>query len=679
MMPTQRPCPRCLPQLCLSLLLSLLPTALQAQQMQPWQEDFWQWVEEETDGEGNTEQWEEAFEVLTELENHPINLNSATREQLEQIPLLSPQQVSDILEYVYRNRAMQSLNELALVESIDFELRHLLRHFVCVHPVVADSPPLQLDTILRHGDSQLTVSGTVPFYTRQGIRSGGYLGDRYTHTVRYQYAYRDRVKVGFTGAQDAGEPFFANRNTMGYDHYAYYLQLNQLGAVERLCLGMYQVQMGQGLIMNGAFSLGKTLSLQGGSRAAATIRSVASRSPASYLQGAAVSVRLSSHWRATAFASCRPLDATLNSDGTVRTILTSSYHRTTLELEKKNNTVRWDAGGSIGWHDDVFHLNVNGVYSYFDRPLNPSRQSLYQRYQATGNGLANASVDYGYVGNNLSLAGETAINADGYLALLHRAAWHPSTAVTLSAIHRFYDHRYTALHARSFAEGGKVQNEHGIYVGMEWRPVWQFLLTAYADYAHFHWARYRASRSSDAFDAKVACKWNTDGWTLDGYYRMHIKQRDNADKTILANHVTQRLRLRFNRQCTPSLSWQTQADGVSVRFQRQYWGYMASQQLTWKTAPFRLSGRIAYFHTDNYESRLYQYEPSLRYEFYLPAFYGEGIRYSILTTATLAARLALTAKLGITNYFDRPTISSGLQEIHHSSQTDLQVQLIWKF
>ncbi len=668
-----------MPRLCLSVLCFLLPAMLPAQQVQPWQDAFWQWVEEETDGEGDASRWEEAFEVLTELENHPVDLNSATREQLEQIPILSPQQVADILEYVYRNRVMQTLNELVLIESIDFDLRHLLMHFVCVHPVAPATAPLRLDSILRHGDNLLTVSATTPFYTRLGFRNG-YLGDRYTHTVRYQYTYRDRVKAGITGAQDAGEPFFANRNTMGYDHYSYYLQLNRLGPVDRLCLGMYQVQMGQGLIMNGAFSLGKALSLQAAMRSTPNIRAFASRSTANYLQGAALSVRLSDHWHATAFGSCRPLDATLNSDGTVRTILTSGYHRTPTEMAKKNNTVRWDAGGSVGWHQDRFYLNGNCVYSYFDRPLNPSRQTSYQRYQATGNRFFNMSADYGYTGYNVSLAGETAVNRDGYLALLHRASWHPTTSVTLSAIHRFYDRRYTALHARSFAEGSKVQNEHGLYLGVEWRPVWQFLLTAYADYAHFEGPRYRVSQQSDAFDTKVACKWETDGWTLDGYYRMRLRQRDNTEETMLANHTHQRVRVRFNKTVSPSLSWQSQVDGVAVRFQQQRsLGYMASQQLAWKTAAVRLSGRVAYFHTDNYESRLYQYEPSLRYDFYLPGFYGEGIRYSILATATVSDNLLLTAKVGVTDYFDRATISSGLQEIAHSSQSDLNLQMIWKF
>ena len=231
---------------------------LSAQQSRPWQDDFWQWVEAD---EGDAAQWEEAFDQLTELENHPINLNSATREQLERLPFLSARQVGDLLEYVYRNKAMLSLSELLLVKSIGDDVRRLLLHFVCVAPVERQMPTLRLDSALLRGDNTLSATVSIPLYTRKGYRDG-YLGKRYAHTVRYQHNYRDRLKVGFTAAQDAGEPFFSDRNKMGYDHYSYYLQLNHLGRIDRLCLGMYRVQMGMGLIMNGAFAMGKTMMLQ---------------------------------------------------------------------------------------------------------------------------------------------------------------------------------------------------------------------------------------------------------------------------------------------------------------------------------------------------------------------------------------------------------------------------------
>lgn len=662
-------------RLLLTLWLALTALAIHAQTSANWQEVFAQWVE--TEG-GETAQWEEAFDILSELNAHPVDLNTASREQLERIPFLSDQQVADILELVYRNGEIRSMGELLMMPSINRNLLLLLQHFVCLHHTPKGTPPLRLDSIGRHGELQLVTSAQLPLYSRKGD-DNGYIGYPYAHTMRLQYAYGDRVKMGLTGGQDTGEPFFSNRNSLGYDHYSYYLQVNDLGRISRLCLGTYRVQMGLGLIMNGAFSLGKTTALLTASRSTARISGFSSRSTSGYLQGAAATVRLSPQIVLTAYGSYRPMDATLNDDGSARTLLSSNYHRTPKEMEKKNNTHLTDAGASIGWHHQTLYANLNMVFTHLDRPLKPQKgNTLYRRYMPEGSNFFNMSIDYGYGNRHFAIAGETAVNRQGALALLHRATWHMSNTTDVTLLHRYYDKRYTSMHAHSFAEGSSIQNEHGVYVGVKWQPSMRLAASWYADYAHFAWPRYRASVASDAFDTMFDMQWKHRKWTFTGRYRLHLRQRNNTAETRLNNHLTQRLRLQMKREVAQHLTWQTQLDGAYVTFHTHYWGWMAGQQLTWKTAHLQLAGRLSLFHTNNYESRLYQYEPSLRYDFYFPALYGEGMRYALLASANILRSLTLTAKLGVTNYFDRAKIGSGLQQINRSSQPDLNLQLAWK-
>ena len=59
-------------------------------------------------------------------------------------------------------------------------------------------------------------------------------------------------------------------------------------------------------------------------------------------------------------------------------------------------------------------------------------------------------------------------------------------------------------------------------------------------------------------------------------------------------------------------------------------------------------------------------------------FYGEGIRYWVMAKAQIGQRLMFTAKIGVTDYFDRNHIGSSYQQIDGSSQTDLDLQLRWK-
>ena len=108
-------------------------------------------------------------------------------------------------------------------------------------------------------------------------------------------------------------------------------------------------------------------------------------------------------------------------------------------------------------------------------------------------------------------------------------------------------------------------------------------------------------------------------------------------------------------------------------------GWMVSEAAGFKMKNLDLSALVAYFHTDDYDSRLYLHERGPLYAFSFPMLYGHGIRYMLMAQWQPTRRLFFIAKLATTNYFDRATISSGYQQIDASSMTDLDVQLKWRF
>ena len=644
-----------------------------------WQEDLRQWftVEDIEEDYG-----EDMMEQLAEMSASPINLNQATREELEELPFLTAIQVEQIVEYIYCYAPIRSIGELKMIASLDFYTRQLLEHFVYVGEERPRRVWPKLSDVAKYGHHNIVVSGKIPLYDRKGdlsSDSSGYRGYKYRHDIRYQFNYNDRIKFGLTAAQDAGEPFFSDKNQLGYDHYSYYLQLRHMGRLEELNLGMYRVQMGMGLVMNTAFGLGKLATLQALGRTTHMLTAHASRSQGDYLQGAAAMLRISPRWHLTAFASYRALDATLNKDGTARTLLRDGYHRTRTELDKKNNTHETDLGGSIGYRQGTFNANLNVVYTHLDRQLVP-QQVLYKRYAASGSDFTNVSIDYRYNTNRWGLAGETAVNELGALATVNTLNWRSTQTLTLMLLHRYYDKRYTALHARSFGEGSSAQNEHGVYMGAKWQPSRCWLLQGYVDYAHFSWARYLVSASSDAFDALFSACYTRDQWHVEGRYRLHIRQQDNSDSKMLENRPEHRMRLRATITLSSQWSLQTQADAVRT-WSDNAWqqGLMLSQHATWQWHWLTADVHIGWFRTDNYDARLYQYERSLQYDFSFPAYYGHGLRHSLMLNANVGRGLTAVIKYGTTNYFDRSTIGSGLQQINSSSMTDLLLQLRYKF
>ena len=190
-----------------------------------WQQ-VWQQMNSAEDMEEDA--WEDTYERLEQLAEQPLDLNRATREDLEQLPFLSEQQVMDLMAYLDRYGPMRSMNELRMVKSLDYQQLAMLPYFVFVGEVEENPHFPSLKTIAEHGRHTLTATGRIPFYERKGDQKG-YWGYKYRHSLRYEFTYGDYVRAGLLGAQDAGEPFFANRNTWGYDTYSYYIQLKKLG------------------------------------------------------------------------------------------------------------------------------------------------------------------------------------------------------------------------------------------------------------------------------------------------------------------------------------------------------------------------------------------------------------------------------------------------------------------
>ena len=581
--------------------------------------------------------WEDVYDQLCELSLHPFDLNTATRSQLEDLPFLSAQQIEEIMEYLYRYGPMKSKGELLMIRSLDEARRRLLAS-VCY---VGDAPKAsfpRLKEILRDGHHELMATARIPFQKKDD----DYLGSTLRHWLRYQFNDGDYVKLGLVGANDAGEPFFADRNRWGYDHYSFYLQLQGLGRLESLCLGHYRVSMGMGLVMNTQTNYGKVAMLQMLGRSQTTLRAHASRTD-NYLQGAAATLRLSQHLSLTGFFSYRPMDATLNKDGTIATILTSAYHRTQGEMAKKHNFEALKTGGSLFYTYRGLQLGLNTVYAHLSRRLQPNTALRYRQYYPQGRDFFNTSLSYSYASARWSLNGETAIDRQGHLATVNSASLLLGDAWSLMALQRFYSFRYASLDAQSYSSGGRVQNESGLYLGLTWKPSPSLQLMAYTDFAYYAWARYRVPQSSHAWDHLVQATWRHRKWNFFARYRLQQSQH--------------RYRLSAEYTGIGGFSMLSQFDGCYLPDDQRAWGRVATQRFSFQHRWLTLHLGVSYYHTDNYASRVYLYENAPLYTYSVMQLYGEGFRYWLMARAAVGRRLTLSAK---------------------ASDTDLDLQIRWK-
>ncbi len=620
------------------------------------------------------------YDLLGELESQPVNINAATRDDLERLPFLTEQQIEDLCAYLYRYGPIKTPGELQMIASLDPLRRKLLECFVYMGEGDKVSVPAMGD-VLKYGRHDLTATLKVPCYNRKGDRydgRNGYLGYKYKHWLRYQYACGEAFKAGFTAAQDAGEPFFGGGNGWGYDYYSFYVQLRRTGVLENLTAGRYRLAFGAGLVMNNDMGYGKLAMLDRLGRNACHVRVHSSRSAANYLQGAAATFRLLPRLSATAFASYRRLDATLNEDGTAATLLKTGYHRTPAEMGKKNNMAATAAGAHLRYAAHGLHIGATAVYTQFDRQLNPNRKQPYRRFHAAGTRFMNLGTNYGYTHRLFNFAGEAAVDGNGALATLNSIGINVCRSLSLMAVHRFYSLRYTSLYANSYSDGGHVQNESGLYAGADWQPTRRFRLKLYTDFVYHPWATYDATQASQAFDNMIQATWQPGNWELSARYRLRIRQKDDGQSDRTVWHSTHRMR--WSAAYGQAQGWNAalQADAAYAASLQRDWGLMLSARAGCSLSRLHADAHAGYFRTTGYESRLYTYEYGMRYDMAYPAFYGEGIRYSLMLRAGVGRSLSLSVKVGVTDYFDRPVIGSGLQQINASSMADADLQLHWR-
>ena len=422
----------------------------ESKNMMPWQE-FLQDISEQEDFESVN--WEDYEQELEDYAQHPINLNTATREDLERLPFLTASQVEDIEYYLYRYGAMKSLAEIALIPSISWYQRQLLNYFVYVGDAKKNGFP-SLKNITRYGKHEVMGMLKVPFYERKGDAkdiANGYLGYKYKHGLRYQFRYGDYVKLGFLGAQDAGEPFGSGKNNLGYDFYSFYLQVRKLGRWKNITIGRYRLHEGMGLILNNDFGFGKLSLLSSLGRNSNAIRVHSSRSSANYLQGVAATYSFTKYLDLTAFASYRKIDATLSSKmGGIQTILKTGLHRTRTEIEKQDVASNTLLGGNINYRRNGWHVGTTAFYTSFSLPLTTDNTRLYKRFAPQGDQFWNASIDYGYISHRWTIAGETATGDCGTIATINSVSYLFSDKFSLTALQRFYPVRYYSLFSNTF-------------------------------------------------------------------------------------------------------------------------------------------------------------------------------------------------------------------------------------
>lgn len=659
------------------------------------QHDDWRsYLEQLAEEEMSSELIENIFQELLMLENEPLNLNSVTREQLERMPLLNYEQAVGIYGFLDKNRPVYTVYELRNVPQLDFNTVQLILPFFYVGEVEKEKTTLA--EMLKWGKNEVQMRFDKTLNQRAGYAhysdsilerypNRKYRGEDFYHSLKYSFAYRDKIQFGLVGEKDAGEPFWQKGYTKGYDHYGFHLLVRDIGNLKTLALGDYRLSFGQGLVLNNDFTIIKSWASNNIIKSTTEPRRHHSTAEYGFFRGVAAVYQINKV-NLTAFYSNKQFDANLSLIGEMTSFKTDGLHRTPLEMEKKNNTREQVAGGNINYRNGALQVGGSVVYHKYSRWLNP-KLNEYNIYYLRDNSNVNASIDYSYRLRLLTIAGETAIAGNGAVATTNMIQYSPSYTFALSALYRHLPVTYNALHAGAFMENSRVQNEQGLFIGTTFNPVRKVSATAYVDLFKFPWLKSQVDAPSDGMEVYLLSSYNMNkSNSFEIRYRYKQKEQnayypDKDTKTVLP-YNTQKARLRWNANAGRGWSFRTTAD-FAIYSQRHFKtesGYMISQNMSHR-GNSKVQGDFfaGYFNSDSYAARLYSYERNIMSTFYMPSFYGEGLRFALSGRYNITSNLSFSVKAAHTQYFNRESIGSGTELIEGKSRTDIYTFLRWKF
>lgn len=639
---------------------------------------------------------------LESYQSNPLNINKAEYDDLKELILLSDIQIQNILRHRASYGDLIRLEELQVIPGIDSETIRRIRPFISVK----DPNKFQnsIPRMMKEGRNEVFVKFRTVLEEQKGYqqKSDGttpYAGNNDRYFLRYRHNYENRFRYGIILEKDAGEEFFRGSNKQGFDYMTAHIYMKDYSNfLKDIVVGDYSFSLGQGLIEHNDFGSGKSswvTSIKKGGRAFRPYNSVNENN---YFRGFGATIRPIKHFELSLMGSYKNLDATVidppegifpepdNLDLEISAIRLDGLHRTESEIKNKRAISNWQTGGILKYTRKNYHIALNYLYSNFEATFAPNT-NLYKKFQEIPSQLHNISGDYSLRIKNWHFFGESATNDGSQWAHLHGILLGLDKTISAALLYRNYSPGYVALRPNAFGESISIENEEGLYMGLEIRPSFAWKFSVYADVWKNPWLKFQIDRPSNGkeylarLDYIIKRKLN-----IYTQYAFEQKERNSpleeTGTRSLTNVNRHRVRMHLSYKVNKTLELRSRLElSIYERAGFTDRGMLLYQDFIYKplASPFRISARYAIFDTDGSTTRIYTYENDILYEFFIPSFANKGSRFYINCRYDATRWLTAEFRIARTQYENLDIISSGNNAILGDHQTEVKAQLVFRF
>ncbi|MBB2148723.1 helix-hairpin-helix domain-containing protein [Pedobacter sp. LMG 31462] len=640
---------------------------------------------------GKEEEDLSAFEEqLDFFRKHPVDLNHTNAEELKKLICLSPLQINNFFQHLQVNGKLLDLLELQSISGFDPETIANLQPFVSLN-LSTPYAALKLKNLFRQAEQQLLLRYGRTLEQQKGFRDlpgSRYLGSADKLFLSYKYQYPKIGAISLLMKKDAGETI--GRTKTPIDFLSGNLAFFNYRRIQKLVIGDYTLQFGQGLSLWSGFSLGKGPDVTSVASKDLGLKPYTSSNETAFFRGIASTIQLTKKLYLTPFYSSRKRDASLKIDTTgqltLSTISESGLHRTAAEIRNRKRLSETVYGTSLQYLSNPLNLGVLAYQTRYDHTFSPDPDT-YKKYSFEGQVLNNFGFHYNSAFQNIYFYGELAKASPGGWAGLQGAMTSISKSISMVLLYRKYDKNYHSFFSQAIGENTETSNEKGLYLGLNYLPNAHWKFAFYFDYFKFPKKKYRVDTASSGYEALTQLVY-TPSKQLKITFRFKTeKKQQNSAAEITIRSLEKLLKNSFRMDCSWKLnkkfSSQQRIELIQYRkgSQLHELGYLIYQDLDYTGIPSKISGniRLAYFNTPSYQSRIYAYESDVLYGSGSGGYYGQGIRTFLNLRYRLLKRLDLWGRYALYYYPHQKVISSGLDEIRGSKKSELKLLIRHQF
>ncbi len=616
----------------------------------------------------------ELINVIEDLTNNPIDLNSATIDELQIIPYLDFRTAMNIIKYRDKTGRFFSKHELFSVEGLSSEtVENILPMVYVQNDIISQNKfhDKNLRSYFNSGSGLKIRSRTSKeLQPQDGFSDGTFAGSQIKEYNRLLWKYSDDFQAGITFEKDAGEKPF-NEFTSAH------LSIKNFLIFDQIILGDFNFQFGQGLAVWSPYGFSKGHdAIFPAKKEGSKFIPYTSTDENNFFRGLA----FTSSWNSfnlSCYLSRNYFDASIDSvSGGIISVPLDGYHRTVNELVKRKTAYETSFGIKLGFN---YSKNINAGFLVYHSSFNKSFQS-YSTNEKSGSSFNYYSFYYDLYFPNINIFGESVYNGKS-IASINSFQYSNGTNFGFLVSIRSYPGNYINLHGLGFGEHSKdINNELGIYTGIKWKTA-AGIFNFYFDQFKFPLSSYQNPLPSDGneLSASLTSKPLT-SFETKLLFKIQNKETgmDLNNCLLVAGRTRQNYRLEISKKLNDKTNLKGRFDfnnfnikGIGIEK-----GFLFFQEI--KFQPLRSAGflgRIVFFKTDSFNSAVYEYESGFAGVLSNLALFGEGLRWYLILKYKLLPQVELSIKYAETYKPKETSLGSGYNMINGNLDNALYMQL----